>query len=67
MRIPTTAESIGFAGFDDRLRYKIDPTKQGLHWVGDLMLEADVDVESASGELLLDLVEGGKHFRVRSI
>ena len=26
------------------------------------MVEADVDVQSASGELLLDLVEGGKHF-----
>ena len=41
---------------------KVDPLRQGVHWVGDLMLEADVDVESAGGELLLDLVEGGKHF-----
>jgi signal peptidase I len=42
---------------------EIEPAKQGLHWVGDLLLEADVDVEAARGELLLDLVEGGKHFR----
>ncbi len=41
---------------------KVDPSKQGLHWVGELMLEADVDVQSPSGELLLDLVEGGRHF-----
>ena len=34
----------------------------GLHWVGDLMVEADVNVQEAKGELILDLVEGGKHF-----
>ena len=44
---------------------KIDPYKEGLHWVGDLMLEANVDIESAGGELLLDLVEAGKHFTCR--
>jgi signal peptidase I len=37
----------------------------GLHWVGDLMVEAKVDVEEAKGDLLLDLVEGGKHFTCR--
>ena len=46
----------------NRNSLKIAPWKQGLHWVGDLMLEADVEVESAAGELLLDLVEGGRHF-----
>jgi signal peptidase I len=35
----------------------------GLHWVGDLMLHATVEVQSASGQLVLDLVEGGKSFR----
>jgi signal peptidase I len=40
----------------------IPPARSGIHWVGDLMVEADVDVQSTSGELLLDLVEGGKHF-----
>jgi len=39
-----------------------DPSKLGLHWVSDLIVEADVDVKQAGGELLLDLVEGGKHF-----
>jgi signal peptidase I len=37
--------------------------KLGLHWIGDLILEADVAVAEAKGELLLDLVEGGRHFR----
>lgn len=41
---------------------EIDHNRLGLHWVGDLMVEADVDVESAAGELILDLVKGGKHF-----
>ncbi|HEX3598722.1 MAG TPA: signal peptidase I, partial [Lacipirellulaceae bacterium] len=30
---------------------KVDPLKQGLHWVSDLMLEADVDVQSSTGDL----------------
>jgi signal peptidase I len=42
---------------------EIDAEKQGLHWVGDLIVEADVEVKTARGELLLDLVEGGKQFR----
>jgi signal peptidase I len=40
---------------------KVDPAKQGLHWVSELILEADVQTQSG-GELLLDLVRGGKHF-----
>src|SRR4051812_9154754 len=40
----------------------IEPRRQGLHWVGELMVEADVESQSDSGELLLDLVEGGRHF-----
>jgi signal peptidase I len=39
------------------------PFKTGLHWVGDLMVEMDVNVESAKGELILELIEGGRKFR----
>jgi signal peptidase I len=46
--------------FSDSLQ--VSPERVGIHWVGDLMLEAEVQVESAAGELLLDLVEGGRHF-----
>ena len=31
----------------------------GLHWVGDLALEGDVQVQGESGELLLSLVKAG--------
>jgi signal peptidase I len=60
-----------YDGRVDRLRMgfastlNIDPLKEGLHWVSDLMLEANVDIESAGGELLLDLVEAGRHFTCR--
>ncbi len=39
------------------------PSALGLHWVGDLILDCDVDVQSRSGSVLLDLVQGGRHFR----
>jgi signal peptidase I len=44
---------------------QIEPMKSGLHWVSDLMLEAAVDIQSAKGELLFDLVRGGRHFTCR--
>ncbi len=30
----------------------------GVHWVGDLCVEADIDVDSDSGELVLQIIEG---------
>ena len=41
--------------FFDRLR--------GKNWVGDLAVETNIDIENESGQFLLDLVEGGWHFR----
>lgn len=35
----------------------------GTEWVGDLALDATVEVEEARGKLALDLVEAGFHFR----
>jgi len=37
----------------------------GMHWVGDLAIECEVEVEKSQGELQLDLVEAGKHFTCR--
>jgi signal peptidase I len=34
----------------------------GFHWVGDIGVAIDVEIKSNSGQLLLDLVEGGTHF-----
>ena len=35
---------------------------KGLHWVGDIGLFAEVQVENSAGEIMLDVVEGGAHF-----
>ena len=35
----------------------------GMYWVGDLMLECRLEVSDDRGSVLLDLVEGGKHFQ----
>jgi len=37
----------------------------GLHWVGDLALECMLDVKQPAGELVLELVEGGRRFQCR--
>ena len=34
----------------------------GLHWVGDIGMECDLEIDQASGEIALDIVEGGVHF-----
>ena len=39
------------------------PPFVGMHWVGDLAVEADLEILSENGQMELDLVEGGVHFR----
>ncbi len=58
-----------YNGREDRNRLsnrnslEVDPWRQGIHWVGDLMVEIDVQVEAARGELILELIEAGQSFR----
>ena len=35
----------------------------GMHWVGDLAVEADLELLNEKGKLLIEVVEGGAHFR----
>ncbi len=37
----------------------------GLHWVGDLMLQCTMEVQSDSGEAIFELVEGGRRMQCR--
>lgn len=37
---------------------------KGLHWVGDIGVEADVEIKSDTGNLFFDIVEGGAHFQL---
>ena len=41
---------------------QIEPHLLGMEWVMDLGVLMDVEIHEARGELLLDLVEAGKHF-----
>ena len=38
---------------------------RGVHWVGDLVLECDADIQNDSGEITFELVEGGRQFQCR--
>jgi signal peptidase I len=38
------------------------PQMLGLHWVGDLMLDCQLDVTDDDGKALFELIEGGAHF-----
>jgi signal peptidase I len=53
---------VSMASIERNRDLRVEAHKLGLHWVGDLMVEADVDVQDARGELLVDLVEAGRHF-----
>ena len=48
-----------FSGED----YRESPTMLGLNWVGDLILDCELDVQARTGEVSLDLVAAGRHFR----
>ncbi|MCA9232592.1 MAG: signal peptidase I [Planctomycetales bacterium] len=39
--------------------------RYGMHWVSDLAVQCEVEIDKTQGELLLDLVEAGKHFTCR--
>ncbi len=53
---------VSLASIERNSDLRVEPHKLGLHWVGDLMVEADIEMEEAKGELIVDLVEAGKHF-----
>jgi signal peptidase I len=38
------------------------PEKMGLHWVGDLALECELEIAGNTGQVILDLIKGGQHF-----
>jgi signal peptidase I len=38
------------------------PQMLGMHWVGDLLIDCELEVGEGQGSLRLDLVKGGRHF-----
>ncbi len=53
--------------YDPTESYWDDPAApaRGMHWVGDLAVEANVELQGDKGELILDLVEAGTHYQCR--
>ena len=49
----------------DVMGYNSAEYSSGLYWVGDLMMECEVTVEEAAGELVLELSKGVDRFRAR--
>lgn len=45
-----------------RRRQKLHQPSMAAHWVGDLAVECEIEIESSGGIVALDLVEGGSHF-----
>jgi signal peptidase I len=57
-----------FSGYNTNVNadagYLEPPVKSfGLHWVGDLAIEATLEVQRPSGEAVFELVKGGERFR----
>ena len=44
-------------------RYGEQIGRDGMHWVGDLILETEIETDAAAKELLLELVEAGVKYR----
>jgi signal peptidase I len=42
-----------------------DCTSIGIHWVGDLAVQCNLEVQSESGEVVFELIKGGRPFRCR--
>lgn len=51
------------AMMNERARLTGHDYSAGSHWVGDLALECDLEIESDGGSIAFDLVEGGVHFQ----
>lgn len=45
--------------------FSADRDVSGLHWVGDLALECELESHGDSGQVLLELIEGGRKFHCR--
>ncbi len=54
----------GIDQFDGRLSIgNYNTAFDGMHWVGDLLFQADVETSAASRELMLEIVEAGVKYR----
>jgi signal peptidase I len=45
-----------------RSTFSSNPSGRGLHWVGDLVLQCTLTVKGENGQVVVELVEGGRKF-----
>jgi signal peptidase I len=54
-----------FSGYNTDVSQETAQRTLPLHWVGDLALEATLEVTSDEGQIILELVKGGRRFQCR--
>lgn len=54
-----------FTGYNYVDSPRVDKSSEDYYWVGDLMVECDVDVTAASGEFAVELSKGPDRFQAR--
>jgi signal peptidase I len=60
-----TAYDTGQKLSEIRARLTPNPELMGLHWVGDLAVSATAELENNAGQVVLELVKGGRKFQCR--
>ena len=55
----------GGPGAVNEMGARPDPVALGIHWVGDLALQCNLDVQSDTGEVVFQLIKGGVPFVCR--
>lgn len=60
--IPVT-DFYAYNAHSDRTRreYTVHPPAMWYHWVGDLAIDAQFEVDSDTGQLVFELIEAGRH------
>jgi signal peptidase I len=54
-----------FMGYNSATYHDINRTIPGQNWVSDLIVEAEVDIQQATGDLVLELSKGPERFQAR--
>ncbi len=63
---PPSDESVKPQLISDFAAYNTSlPSPNGMHWVGDLAVQFDLESRSSSGTVAAEMVKGGRHFQCR--
>jgi signal peptidase I len=51
-----------FTAYNSSVINGLAPSPNGLHWVGDLAVQFELESHAASGKVIVELIKGGRHF-----